>query len=68
MNVGYMNAGMNFDSNCPLCGDDVYVNKYGTDYKCMNEECVLNRKASVVIDEINSVLDIGWKGIVADYD
>lgn len=57
MNVGYQNVGMNIDVNCPLCGRNVYINKYGSDYLCVNEECKLNRKASVVIAEIQSVLD-----------
>ena len=63
MNVGYMNAGMNQDVNCPLCGSNVYVNKYGSDYRCVNEECPLHRKASVVVMEIRSVLSRDWSEV-----
>lgn len=63
MNVGYMNAGISDDANCPLCGGNVYINKYGSDYICMNEGCKLHRKASVVINEINSVLSRDWSEV-----
>ena len=63
MNVGYMNAGMSQDVNCPLCGSNVYINKYGSDYLCVNEECPLHRKASVVVREIHSVLSRDWSEV-----
>ena len=63
MNVGYMNAGMNQDVNCPLCGSNVYVNKYGSDYRCVNEECPLHLKASVVVMKIHSVLSRDWSEV-----
>lgn len=63
MNVGYMNAGMSNDVNCPLCGSNVYINKYGSDYICMNEEFPLHRKASIIIKEIQSVLSRDWSEV-----
>lgn len=63
MNVGYMNAGISQDVNCPLCGSNVYINKYGSDYICMNENCKLHRKASKVIMEIQSVLSRDWSEV-----
>ena len=57
MNVGYMNVGMSNDVSCPICGSNVYINKYGSDYRCMNTDCFLNKKASESIKEIQSVLN-----------
>ena len=58
MNVGYGNVNHNNNVICPICGDHVYMNKYLTDYCCINKDCFLNKKASVAINEIKNVLFI----------
>jgi len=59
MNVGYSNtnnSSIEVEVCCPLCGADIYINKHGTDYKCMNRECVLFEYiASELVVKINSV-------------
>ena len=45
---------------CPLCGSDIYINKYGTDYCCLNKECVLNKNMSNVIKDIQKVMQFYW--------
>lgn len=59
MNVGYgnLNEQNPVDEICPICKSDIYINKWGTDYLCMNKECVLNRKASVVVKEIELIME-----------
>jgi NAD-dependent DNA ligase len=67
MNVGYTNINTqdrDNELNCPLCQSDIYVNKYGTDYRCTNDECELyTRTASSLVKMIENVLwevsDIG---------
>jgi hypothetical protein len=57
MNVGYASNKIDLNAECPLCGADVYVSKYQNDYKCMNQECLLNEyTASKLIGKINSLL------------
>lgn len=59
MNVGYMNMNTKDRDNelcCPLCQSDIYVNKYGTDYRCVNDECVLNMNTNEVVRMIENVL------------
>jgi len=63
MNVGYMNSGMEQDVSCPICGSNVYINKYGSDYRCVNTECALNRKASVLMEEIGNVIHRDWSKV-----
>lgn len=51
MNLGYMNhneLGME-DVNCPLCGSNIYMNKYGSDFRCMNENCAAHMNAGKLI-------------------
>lgn len=63
MNVGYLNCSgesalkLNQEATCPLCGSDIYMNKYGTDYKCMNASCDLSIKASELVKRIWGVLE-----------
>jgi len=44
MNRGYMNhtTMQEENVNCPICGSDIYMNKYGNDFRCLNEKCALN--------------------------
>lgn len=58
MNVGYgnLNEPNPVEEVCPICKSNIYVNKYGTDYLCVNKECALNRKASVLVKEIELIL------------
>jgi len=49
MNVGYLNSATaehrNKDICCPICGSDIYISKYGNDFRCMNKECAANMNA-----------------------
>jgi len=57
MNIGYANGNIDtWNVIFPLCSSNIYVNKYGTDYSCVNKECVLSNKASVVVKIIQGVL------------
>jgi hypothetical protein len=60
MNVGYSGILCDWEEvnkkSCPICGSDIYVGKLGLDYKCVNKDCPLNRRASVLVKEIESVL------------
>jgi hypothetical protein len=56
MNVGY-GAINQANESCKLCGADIYINKLGTDYKCMNPECILNEHHALeLIKLVSSVL------------
>lgn len=60
MNTGYTNKtmienGLN-DLCCPICGSDIYVNKYGSDFACISSECKLYHGALGFMKELESVL------------
>lgn len=59
MNRGYANSMSSnpVDEVCCLCGSDIYINKYGTDYCCMNKDCKLNKGSMKLIKEIDKVMD-----------
>lgn len=59
MNVGYANAKTfnNVDMNCPICGADIYISKYGNDFKCMNEKCPVSENASNVIMKLQNFMN-----------
>jgi hypothetical protein len=40
MNIGYGKIGEGIQE-CPLCGDDVYIDKYQHTMYCTNHNCVL---------------------------
>ena len=48
MNVGYATTDT-MDLRCPLCSADIYVNKYGTDFYCVNSECDLSEISPVLL-------------------
>lgn len=60
-NVGYTHIrGSNLHKNpvCPLCSSDVYGFKRGADFKCTNEECVLNKTTGWdLVTAINKVCE-----------
>lgn len=53
MNVGYERRlnGVLYDprndTNCPLCGSDIYGSKYSMDWECTNKDCFLNKTTAV---------------------
>ena len=65
MNVGYSNINtVDRDKElcCPLCGSNIYVNKYGIDYTCTNGLCKISGKfgmsAMGLVRELREVLEV----------
>ena len=60
MNVGYSNSTTaehrNKDICCPICGSDIYVSKYGNDFRCMNKECAANIHAWTLIRKLEKFI------------
>ncbi len=57
MNWGYSNKGIDDNAVCPLCGSDVRISKFGSDYRCLNRDCILFENSHVVIKKILSILE-----------
>ena len=58
MNVGYT-LSSSMDNlrkiECPVCGSNIYINKYNTDFYCTSEKCVLNKKWSTLCNKANEI-------------
>jgi hypothetical protein len=48
MNVGCATTDT-MDLRCPLCGADIYVYRYGADFRCVNSECDLYEMSPTVL-------------------
>jgi hypothetical protein len=55
MNVGYSTSKNTDAASCPVCGSDIYGNKYGTDFYCMSDKCFLNRGVSKAIRQCETI-------------
>lgn len=53
MKVGYSNGKDNpiDNENCPICGNNIYVSKYGNDYRCTKEGCPLKENTAYKLYE-----------------
>ena len=62
MNVGYVNCkDLNNPINnkvCPICNKDIYINKYGSDFACIDINCALGHGARQLIKTINDMMDL----------
>ena len=57
MNVGYSHSVYEVDVSCPICGSDVYINKDGNDFRCINKECAANINARELIWRIEDFIE-----------
>lgn len=59
-NTVYMQVGYEFnplqDEKCPICGKNIYISEYTSDYACEDINCPLGHGARELISKINSVL------------
>jgi hypothetical protein len=55
MNMGYSTNKHNINVSCPVCGSDIYGNKYGTDFHCMNDKCFLNRGVTKAMKQCETI-------------
>lgn len=61
MNVGYSRSrdGGELDKqNCPICGSNISVNKYFTDFTCTSASCILYHGANGLLLNINKIKDM----------